>query len=583
MIHIQTSAYYPNMNDSDRHFTYPPRARQTETCNRGNECYQRHISSLTKRCWDYYEHSHCQRSEFRHRRPKSSLYTGSLGPCSYLRYQFATSPCFSELDFTSQSESSHGEGKETKATKYRIDASGGTPPPSVTSASSKVQRARWQMLVDARSSADTVHRQHRQEKDSIEQRVTLLEGELVGALAMKIVIGNAMLDLIDNGVDIPNHTDFSEIKDEVECCKMQLLQFGESHVLSSLHPSECEVLYGRAGYLKAIQFVRREISDDSYGQEMVRHVLAQIWNEGKRGAAEERRLHANHDDGMTSLPLVWKWHSKLYLGAAHGIVGILHTLLDFEDELTSIDGNALIIIEATVLKLNEYCFKSGNLQSSIASASGITGNMKKTDRLVQFCHGAPGHILLLVHFFRNKLLGDRHQLRLEQKHHLIHKTCHPSQGTPKSASMTAHHYQIKAQQIAECVLLPRGLLRKGVGLCHGISGNAFCFMAIYDAAILDMKMTMPSKLKSKNTFGGTTSKSNTTATTSDSDAEKWLGYTYNYVNAALDNLVDLERIPDRPYSLYEGLGGLICLLLNLIERDDDAGPRVDGQFPCFAF
>lgn len=42
---------------------------------------------------------------------------------------------------------------------------------------------------------------------------------------------------------------------------------------------------------------------------------------------------------------------------------------------------------------------------------------------------------------------------------------------------------------------------------------------------------------------------------------------------------ELELNPDRPFSLFEGLAGLICLFLDLIDLKDGVEPR----FPCFEF
>jgi hypothetical protein len=38
-----------------------------------------------------------------------------------------------------------------------------------------------------------------------------------------------------------------------------------------------------------------------------------------------------------------------------------------------------------------------------------------------------------------------------------------------------------AKDLAASVIQPRGLLRKGVGLCHGVSGNSFCFLSLANA------------------------------------------------------------------------------------------------------
>ena len=80
--------------------------------------------------------------------------------------------------------------------------------------------------------------QKRSQDSHVTHRVTLLEGELVGALAMKIVIGNALEPKVD-----------SYLIGEIEAAMKKLLLFGRKHV-AVLPPSECEVLYGRCGYLK---------------------------------------------------------------------------------------------------------------------------------------------------------------------------------------------------------------------------------------------------------------------------------------------------------------------------------------------
>ena len=95
-------------------------------------------------------------------------------------------------------------------------------------------------------------------------------------------------------------------------------------------------------------------------------------------------------------------------------------------------------------------------------------------------------------------------------------------------------------------------MRKGVGLCHGISGNGFIFLSIYHAVSLSIM----------------------------DDSEKFLNLAYSYANFALDNLEELEGIPERPYSLYEGLAGLVCLLLSLVETE--YGVK-SSMFPCFEF
>lgn len=81
-------------------------------------------------------------------------------------------------------------------------------------------------------------------------------------------------------------------------------------------------------------------------------------------------------------PLMYEWHGKKYWGAAHGLAGIMHVLMDMElkpDELEDVKGTLHYMIK------NRY--PSGNYPSSEGSES---------DRLVHWCHGTPGVALTLV-------------------------------------------------------------------------------------------------------------------------------------------------------------------------------------------
>lgn len=191
-------------------------------------------------------------------------------------------------------------------------------------------------------------------------------------------------------------------------------------------------------------------------------------------------------------------------------------MLDFQDALTSFDEDSMEYIEATTALLREnMCTESGNLASSLKSS----GSAKKSDVLVQWCHGAPGHVLLLTQMAR------------------------------KTQNET---YLEVAKDLTASVIKPRGLLRKGVGLCHGISGNAFSFLSV--------------SMAERDLYGD-----------AHSDSSKWINATYEYANFALDHLSELETTPDRPFSLFEGVTGLSCLLLALLE----GGKGPNSKFPLF--
>lgn len=134
---------------------------------------------------------------------------------------------------------------------------------------------------------------------------------------------------------------------------------------------------------------------------------------------------------------------------------------------------------------------------------------------MQWCHGAPGHIFLLLR---------AHEVFKED------------------------NYLELAKISSRSTILTRGLLRKGVGLCHGISGNAFAFLSIYR------------RLK-KNSKKG---------------ADKWLKMACFFADFGIEKLQELEPRPDRPYSLYEGVAGFACLLIDLLSPDDK-----NCGFPCY--
>ncbi|CAK9075906.1 LanC-like protein 2 (Testis-specific adriamycin sensitivity protein) [Durusdinium trenchii] len=137
------------------------------------------------------------------------------------------------------------------------------------------------------------------------------------------------------------------------------------------------------------------------------------------------------------MAIVLRMAREVLPSGAHGIAGILQTLLQLPAEVALARPDAPDLLQKTAEKLFECCFRSGNMPSSL-------GNGK--DRLVQFCHGATGMISLA--------------LRLAEHH-------------PKSAV----RYQELAQQFGE-VIWRRGLLKKGLGLCHGAPGNGLAMLSL---------------------------------------------------------------------------------------------------------
>jgi hypothetical protein len=91
--------------------------------------------------------------------------------------------------------------------------------------------------------------------------------------------------------------------------------------------------------------------------------------------------------------LLYKWHDADYIGFAHGLAGIVSTVLQAEAALAHtgwrLPADAAARLRAATLALSGTLFASGNMPTR------ATGRAE--DRLVQWCHGAPGLLLLAAH------------------------------------------------------------------------------------------------------------------------------------------------------------------------------------------
>eukprot|EP01138_Halocafeteria_seosinensis_P007581 gb/GECG01007749.1/.p1 GENE.gb/GECG01007749.1/~~gb/GECG01007749.1/.p1 ORF type:complete len:438 (+),score=36.37 gb/GECG01007749.1/:1-1314(+) len=181
-----------------------------------------------------------------------------------------------------------------------------------------------------------------------------------------------------------------------------------------------ELLFGRAGYLHAQRFINEQCGAEIIPTNEIQMVAKAIISSGKRLGNEE-------------CPLMWEWHDKKYLGAAHGVAGIVHELLCVTNLLH--EDEAKLVRKTIDHCLKYFRFNSGNFRSSIDSSK---------DKLVHWCHGAPGWCMTLAKAF--KVFGKQRYI----------------QGAVDAAEVVWH----------------RGLLRR-VGVCHGITGNTYVHISMY--------------------------------------------------------------------------------------------------------
>ena len=79
---------------------------------------------------------------------------------------------------------------------------------------------------------------------------------------------------------------------------------------------------------------------------------------------------------------MFEWYGERHWGAAHGLAGIMHVLME-----TDLKPDERADVKNTLLCMIKNCFPSGNYPAS---------EEDRRDLLVHWCHGAPGVALMLV-------------------------------------------------------------------------------------------------------------------------------------------------------------------------------------------
>jgi len=185
-----------------------------------------------------------------------------------------------------------------------------------------------------------------------------------------------------------NDTDWRHCVKRLKSVTKQVLRLGYTD-------DGCEVLYGRAGFLYALLSIRRSlqlradsteraapankfldtlerlVSDDN-----IRAVVEAIVGIGRKGAREYAADISGSD--LTGPPLMWAWHAKRYLGAAHDVAGILQILWSCPSHIVT---PYMPDVVGTVMWLVDQQDESGNWPAKAPdSRSGRGGN----NELVQY-------------------------------------------------------------------------------------------------------------------------------------------------------------------------------------------------------
>ncbi|RHZ77182.1 hypothetical protein Glove_184g23 [Diversispora epigaea] len=277
---------------------------------------------------------------------------------------------------------------------------------------------------------------------------------------------------------------------------LELIQSQFSHACFSPN-TPSELFYGRAGFLYTQKFISGLInsSKEIPTSSLIKSVFDAIVEDGIRNASitsiTNFTSNFNNTEKEQQIPLFWSFNGKPYVGAAHGFAGILTILLQFPENCREYYKR----IKETVDFILFNCRSSnGNWPSSLN---------KDNNHLIQFCHGAPGICLLAC---------KAYEFYKEEKY-------------LKLATETAKY------------VYSQGYGHKGVGLCHGISGNAYVFLSVYRL-------------------------------TKDLQYFQWAIEYAEVCTQWEERILNKEfRLSDRPWSFWEGLGGTVCLLSDLVNWD----------------
>lgn len=133
----------------------------------------------------------------------------------------------------------------------------------------------------------------------------------------------------------------------------------------------------------------------------------------------------------------------------------------------------------------------------------------------------------------------------QSEYKLVH-WCH---GAPGAVYLFAKAYLVfKEQKYLDACLLAgelvwsKGLLRKGPGICHGVGGNGYVFLLLYRLT------NEPRHLYRASKFA-------------------------DFLNHR-DFLMEATT-PDRPLSLFEGVAGTVCFLIDLLQPEKSSFPFMD--------
>jgi len=192
-----------------------------------------------------------------------------------------------------------------------------------------------------------------------------------------------------------------------------------------------ELFVGRSGYIMGCIWLERQLGQQVLDEDKVYQLCNVVIESGRKFSKKM----------SSKCPLMYSYYETQYLGAAHGLTGVLLQLLRVPGFIEH-NPEAEKDIRDSVNWIVSTQSYDGNFPCSMGE---LKDPRDYDDQLVQWCHSAPGTASLLA---RSYLLWSD------------------------------QHYMTALVRAGECVWR-HGLVRKGPGLCHGVSGNGYVFLLLH--------------------------------------------------------------------------------------------------------
>ena len=305
--------------------------------------------------------------------------------------------------------------------------------------------------------------------------------------------------------------------------------------------AEVELLYGTTGYLYSLLFLKKYILsienkdiNSIFDKNMLKVLDETILNifDILLNSGIKYMKNYNWDHCLLYPFPVNSKRPELYLGAAHGLIGAIYMLLSTIKFFPSLI-NKTISINSGNITISDLLLKNVKYIQSLQIKS--TGNFpsdiegEDSGDCVHFCHGCIG----AIHLF------------------LLSEEFFPNCGFKETAIS------------CNISLWERGLLYKGNGVCHGMSGVVYGLIKLYKETKNDLYLKEAICI----CFG-----------TFDKEVQK-------LVKGYKDPQRLARGIPDTPYSLMEGEGGCLVMYYDLM-KVIEYGDKIDknqfwGVFPGY--